>query len=175
MKKKKMWLINLSQYDDYGFALFSTLEKAQAYERTFDTAEPEEIEVDPDFVAPPDNKRAWQIIGTLTNFPSMHPVTRIFYPETVYPLIEVEKAQRTVKNPAGFRQYVNVGYTAHSRVWITVVDDSKEAAIEQAKQVLAEWLVKNEIKILGTEKEIDDFIAKWNDQWLDDMTKKMGI
>lgn len=174
MKKKKMWLINLSQYDDYGFVLFSTLEKAQAYERTFDTSEPEEIEVDPDFVALPDGKRVWYVSGTITNFPDWTRPKR-FKPDAKYPTIYVENVTRTIVNPAGFREEIRIGHTANSFVYIDVIADSRDDAIKQAKQILAEWMVKNEVKILGTEKEIDDFIAKWNDQWLDDMTKKMGI
>lgn len=174
MKKKKMWLINLSQYDDYGFVLFSTLKKAQDYERTFNTDAPEEIEVDPDFVALPDKKRVWSISGTITNFPR-YQSTQGFNPNKEYPIIYVENTYRTIINPAGYREEIPIGRTANSSVHIEVIDESAEAAKIQAKQILSNWLVENQVKILGTEKEIDDFIAEWNNQWLDDMEKKMGI
>lgn len=168
-----MWIINESSYDDYGFTLFSTLEKAQAYERTFNTSEPEEIEVDPDFVALPEEKRVYEIIGTIVNFPDYW-ATRAFKPDIEYPTVYVQNRPRTVVNPSGFRQEIKIRYTAGSSVYIEVIAESEKAAKEQAKAVLAEWLVTNEIKVLGTEQEIDDFIAEWNDRWLDDITKKMG-
>ena len=169
-----MWLINLSQYDDYGFVLFSTLGKAQNYSRTFNTSEPEEVEIDPDFVALPGNKMVFEARGTIRGFPA-YTIQKTFNPDKEYPDVHVLNTYRTILNPAGVREEIPVGYTMDSSIWIEVIAESLEAAKIQAKHVLSKWLTKNQIKILGTEQEIDDFIAEWNNRWLDDITKKMGF
>lgn len=162
---EKVWIINVSNYDDYAFFVFSTKEKAEDYARGNGwTDEPEEMEMDPVTEVPPDDKWAFKLLGRVSDvirndgdFVSCY---RVKY-EGEFPRITVGNTYVKTNHPAGYPERVDIGFSVQSMVEVHVLAYNKEEAKNFALKEFWAWMHEHGHEVAKTQEDVDRLIEDW--------------